>query len=442
MQTSDFSPVNRGKVNSVFRVAGRILMEIIFNQNSEFISKITRFHLTDFFSSLTRRFYKMKTDKIFYHHCHNTQGFDYRIIKKGFFEMRENMESKQPFNIEIPVEVQTRRREYLEGRFGDMSYCKKNRVKWQIEGRSGPKKFPEGQVPKVDMVTDMLEAKSAEKLIAVMLDSLNSMWVTQEAVFQFAREVILRLFPKRFFGGKNWIVIEKYIRKFVILKRFETFCLQDVIDDMNLFEIGFYKRKFNKFYSRSIRFEKVRILEPLLRFIFEEFLLNLLKINFYITEKHSTHNKLFFYPKDVWFLISSIGTYEMSLQNLKPFSEIKKTVPLQTSDGSKIKSSAKEDKKKMLKCRPIGKLRFVPKRNSLRPLMTFFKQFENKKKGSTFVKMSKYLYSVKIVLRSVKKKLSGNSWIQGIFSTYLFIIFGVRYASFIGNICPVFVEVE
>ena len=73
-----------------------------------------------------------------------------------------------------------------------------------------------------------------------------------------------------------------------------------------------------------------------------------------------------------------------------------------------------------MKSRPIGKLRFVPKRNSLRPLMTFFKQFENKKKGSTFVKMSKYLYSVKIVLRSVKKKLSGNCWSKGnIYVLYL-----------------------
>jgi hypothetical protein len=71
------------------------------------------------------------------------------------------------------------------------------------------------------------------------------------------------------------------------------------------------------------------------------------------------------------------------------------------------KMNMKNKTKDQISLIPIGKLRFVPKRNSLRPLMTFFKKFLNKK-SSRLEKIARYLQPVKIVLRSVKKLLSGN----------------------------------
>jgi len=45
----------------------------------------------------------------------------------------------------------------------------------------------------------------------------------------------------------------------------------------------------------------------MLKFIYFEFV-QLIKANFYVTEKHDGFNKLFYYPKKVWFLITQMGT--------------------------------------------------------------------------------------------------------------------------------------
>ncbi len=50
---------------------------------------------------------------------------------------------------------------------------------------------------------------------------------------------------------------------------------------------------------------------------------------------------------------------------------------------------------------PTAKLRFVPKNDSLRPIMTFHGRFKDPKSGK-YTRMSTYLNPVKIVLRSIK----------------------------------------
>jgi hypothetical protein len=59
----------------------------------------------------------------------------------------------------------------------------------------------------------------------------------------------------------------------------------------------------------------------------------------------------------------------------------------------------------MQECYPTAKLRFVPKNNSLRPIMTFYKKFRDPETNK-FVKAMNFLNSVKIVLRTLKEDLS------------------------------------
>lgn len=49
----------------------------------------------------------------------------------------------------------------------------------------------------------------------------------------------------------------------------------------------------------------------------------------------------------------------------------------------------------------MAKLRFVPKNNSLRPIMTFFKKFKDPS-SKKLTKAKTYLNSVKIILRTLK----------------------------------------
>lgn len=56
---------------------------------------------------------------------------------------------------------------------------------------------------------------------------------------------------------------------------------------------------------------------------------------------------------------------------------------------------------KVCKNKPMAKLRFVPKNNSLRPIMTFFKKFKDPS-SKKLTKAKTYLNSVKIILRTLK----------------------------------------
>lgn len=358
-QLPNQTPEQRDKV---YLVAGRILSEYIFKSQNKHINRQTRTYLEGFFSRFVKKLHKLRFDKIFYFHCSNPRNFDYRIIKNAF----ENLKNLGDLT------------DFARGSLKIDNFFKKKQEQYWSKKK---------ETPAADIIQEIESQDSPEKVIACLLDGLNRMFVPDARVFAFVREVVSKLIPASFWGRKNLSVINRYICKMVTIKRFESFCVQDIIDDLDLFQLGFYKRKFNKFYSRQIRYEKVLLLRSVLKFLFEDLVMALLKFNFYITEKHSTHNQLFFYPKAVWYLISSIGLFELCLQNC-------------------ARLPRSEATKERLVSIPLGKLRFVPKRNSLRPLMTFFKKFLNKK-STRMERISKYLQPVKIVLRSVKKLLSG-----------------------------------
>lgn len=354
------TPEQRKKV---FRISGLILKQYVFRGQKREVNRKTASYLEAFFARLVKKAHKLRFEKIFFHHCSNPSNFDYRVIKHAFAKLKSlDPESFSQGSLGIDESFRQKRREFEARRKG------------------------QANLPR-DLISEIEAQDSPEKVIAVFLDALNKMSVEDARVFAFVKEVVRKLVPDSFWGLANAKVIHRYIRKMVLLKRFESFCVQDVLDDLNLFSLGFYQRKFNKFFSRQIRFEKVLLLRSLLKFVFEDLVMALLKFNFYITEKHSTHNKLFFYPKAVWFLISSVGLFELCLQNC-------------------ARLPASNATKEQLAGTPLGKLRFVPKRNSLRPLMTFFKKFLNKK-TARMERISKFLQPVKIVLRSVKKLLSG-----------------------------------
>ena len=366
-QGAKFPNRSSTKMEAIFRVGGRILIHYVFKEDKKHVNKKTMEYFETFFSRFVRKLFSIKFDRIFYHHCSNKRGFDYLVIKDAFTKLKalKSLEKFKKNSIQISKHLKRKQNHFI-------------------------KKLPKKKKKEFsNLISEGEKQDSPEKSVACMLDSLNKMFVEDSRVFRFIREITQKLFPSSFFGPKNAGVILKYMRKMVTIKRFESFCIQDIIDDLDLFNLAFYKRKFNNFYSRQIRYEKVLLLRPVLKFIFEELVMNLLKFNFYITEKHSTHNQLFYYPKAVWYLISSIGVFELCMQNC---SRLPKT---RTS-------------KEKLAPIPLGKLRFVPKRNSLRPLMSFFKKFLNKK-TARMERISKYLQPVKIVLRSVKKNLSGRA---------------------------------
>lgn len=212
---------------------------------------------------------------------------------------------------------------------------------------------------------------------------LTEMSVHEDNVYLFLKRVTKKIFPIEFFGLDNIKVINNYIKKIVFMKRFESFTYREIYENLKTKNIKWFKREFHPLFIKEIRAKRKNIIVLILIYFFEQIIL-LIKCNFYVTEKHNRHNKLFYYPMSVWYLISQLGTLQMEVQNLDRI--------LEKSKLSYMKES------------PIAKLRFVPKNDSLRPIMTFYRKFKDAN-SRKLVRAKNYLHPVKIVLRSVKQSL-------------------------------------
>ena len=122
--------------------------------------------------------------------------------------------------------------------------------------------------------------------------------------------------------------------------------------------------------------------------IFTEIIIPFIRANFYVTEKHAEYNAIFYYRKQVWKLVSKLAIRFFEERNLDPIDK-EKEIQL------KYKTEY-----------PISKLRILPKKDSFRPIMTFFRK-PNKKQFSKYGKktLNHILTDSQIVLRNLKDKL-------------------------------------
>ena len=101
---------------------------------------------------------------------------------------------------------------------------------------------------------------------------------------------------------------------------------------MDFREISWLKRKVTRRNKGSIIAENNEYLRQLFYYLFNNFSIQLIRANFYVTEKHHEHNKLFFYSKPVWFMIVNLSMINLENLNLKKMN----LVALQ-EDGKKDK---------------------------------------------------------------------------------------------------------
>jgi len=95
-------------------------------------------------------------------------------------------------------------------------------------------------------------------------------------------------------------------------------------------------------------------LSLILALIFNEIVVQLIKHNFYVTEKHKEANRIFYYRKPVWNLIAKLAVQKFSEDNLEK------------TDKQHIQKL-----KKACSSHPDGKLRILPKKGTFRPIITF-----------------------------------------------------------------------
>lgn len=86
---------------------------------------------------------------------------------------------------------------------------------------------------------------------------------------------------------------------------------------MDAFEIEWACCKYNLKYHHRILNRRRKLLALAVGWILNELVVPLIKLNFYVTEKHKEANRIFYYRKPVWILISKTALKRFSEENLE-----------------------------------------------------------------------------------------------------------------------------
>lgn len=136
-----------------------------------------------------------------------------------------------------------------------------------------------------------------------------------QEVFQFCKSVFRHVIPKDLIGTpKNWSHLFDCIAKFIRLRRYEDLRLSYVAEHMSIPEIwtergGHGQSHFYKCRELHLEF---------LYWLFNSFLVPLLRSHFYATEVSGGANRIVYYRHDVWVALTEPAFDEFKSLSLQP----------------------------------------------------------------------------------------------------------------------------
>ncbi|KAL1918651.1 uncharacterized protein VTP21DRAFT_2673 [Calcarisporiella thermophila] len=185
--------------------------------------------------------------------------------------------------------------------------------------------------------------------------SLIASFSNYHQVSFFLKAVVRRVIPNDFWGcEENWNVIASAIDRFVRIRRFETISLHQVIQGFQINKCSWLDPdEINS--TRHIPPTETRkrreILYEFIFWLFDSFIMALIRTNFYVTESAPHRNRLFYFRQDLWARIT------------EPVLERIKTALLEEVSTTNLEL--------VLKGRRLGysHVRLLPKENGLRPII-------------------------------------------------------------------------
>lgn len=190
-------------------------------------------------------------------------------------------------------------------------------------------------------------------------------------VSAFCRAVTARVFPKDFWGeadlgSHNLRILHHNIDLFVRMRRYESISLHDVLQNMNLSKIDWLAPPGLDKSSRlsATDFAKRKeLMAELLYYLFDSFLIPLIRGHFHVTESNVQRNQLFYYRHDIWQEMS-----EPALASLKQ---------------SMLEECSADTVKKMLAKRTLGvsSVRLLPKEQGMRPIINLRRRVQKLQHG-------------------------------------------------------------
>ena len=192
-------------------------------------------------------------------------------------------------------------------------------------------------------------------------------------VIAFSQAVLAKVWPRELFGAgddgeRNWRLLLQSVDRFVRCRRHETLTLHGIVQGMRLNSIAWLDHPETVAENKrpaSDTAKRTEIFQELLYYIFDSFLMPLLRSNFYITESSTDRYRLFYFRHDVWRQVtaSSVATLQESM----------------------LHRMSVEKAKRILKQRGSGhaQVRLVPKGTGVRPIMNLGRKAMVARNGNT-----------------------------------------------------------
>ncbi|KAJ6661400.1 hypothetical protein lerEdw1_015028 [Lerista edwardsae] len=252
---------------------------------------------------------------------------------------------------------------------------------------------------------------SAHSGFLVFLKQHSSHW----QVYAFVRDCLERVVPAALWGSShNKCRFYKNVKKLISLGKFASLSLQELVWKMRVSECTWLRLSAER--GRSIpasehRFRE-RLFSKFLYWLMDSYVAELLRSFFYITETMFQKNLLFFFRKTVWSKLRRNGIRPLSMHVHFHSSSHLATVHLRALAKEEIEALQQK------KCVPLAsKLRFIPKRNGLRPVVKLdsvvgaekFCRKSRDKKVQYFNTQLKNLFSVLNYERMKNPTLLGSS---------------------------------
>ncbi|GAB1310439.1 Telomerase reverse transcriptase [Madurella fahalii] len=188
--------------------------------------------------------------------------------------------------------------------------------------------------------------------------SLTELATPISSVSAFCQAIVSKVIPSGFWGqaatqAHNRACFLKKIHHFVHLRRFESMCLHEVMQGMKVHDIEWLTppRLGNQKSSRSDTQKRTEIFYEFLYYLFDSFLIPLIRSNFYVTESSAHRYQLFFFRHDIWRYVAEPA---MAALKTNMFEEVRV-----------------DDALRILQSRRLGfsQLRLLPKQTTMRPIM-------------------------------------------------------------------------
>jgi len=218
-------------------------------------------------------------------------------------------------------------------------------------------------------------------------EELFSYTTGNRGVTQFLNEYFYHTLPKDFLTGKNRKNFQAKVKQYVGLNKHELIHKNLLLGKINISDIKWMRFKTSKknyfYFEKENRF----VLWGVLRWLFEDVVVSLIRCFFYVTEQQKSYSETYYYRKSIWDIVMKYSIADLERETL---AEVEKDEVKQWKSDYRLAP---------------GKLRLIPKKTTFRPIMTFNKKITDADGRPTRQTTNTKLTNSHLMLKTLKNRM-------------------------------------